>query len=140
LVVMVDPSAPNVMRGLGLRLAAASHRLRAGTTRGGTAVLQQLRLSAAPAVEQELDIVDQKLVAYLDRAADAYRPRPYAGKVLLMTPVRARTAWLADPVAGWRALAPRASVHRIPGDHVTMLRDEGATAIAERISAALAED
>jgi thioesterase domain-containing protein len=139
LVAMVDPSAPVPIRSLGLRVVTAGQRLRAATVQRGAAVLQRFRRSAAAAAEQGLDIVDRKLVAYLERAADAYTPRRYGGKVLLFEPARAPAARLAGPVADWRALVPQASVHRVPGNHVTMLRDAGAQFIAERIGEALEE-
>jgi amino acid adenylation domain-containing protein len=143
MVAMVDPSPPGPVAGFGPRLIAAGQRLRTDVARHGGSVLRRLRptapaAAAAAAAEQDLDIVDRKLVAYLERAADAYRPRAYGGRVLLFAPDRARAAWMADPVAGWRALAPNAAVHRVPGDHVTMLRGDGARFIAERIGDALA--
>ena len=51
-----------------------------------------------------------------------YKPRPYAGKIVLMT----NEEWhRADPTLGWKSeLVPGGmEIHAIPGDHITYMTE-----------------
>ena len=70
------------------------------------------------------------------RALAAYRPGPYAGPLTL---VRAEATAASDPAGGlrgWRDLAgPGSEVHVLPGDHYSLLRPPGVSALAELLEA-----
>jgi thioesterase domain-containing protein len=63
------------------------------------------------------------------RALSSYEPASYAGEAVLF---RARERLDEDPSLGWRGLVARLSVHEIPGDHYTILRDS-AEILAEHL-------
>jgi thioesterase domain-containing protein len=63
------------------------------------------------------------------RALSSYEPAPYAGEAVLF---RARERLHEDPALGWRGLVAQLSVHEVPGDHDTILRD-AAEILAEHL-------
>jgi thioesterase domain-containing protein/acyl carrier protein len=65
-----------------------------------------------------------------------YVPEPYGGAVSLLVPV-GRPAPRRD--LWWSRVAPRVSVHAVPGAHLTSITDHGA-AVAERMRACLAKE
>jgi thioesterase domain-containing protein/acyl carrier protein len=71
------------------------------------------------------------------RAMAAYEPGPYSGPVRLLH--AASRNGHVDPALGWSALAAGGvTVEAIPGDHYSILRGEGATALAARLAEGLA--
>jgi thioesterase domain-containing protein len=73
------------------------------------------------------------------RAEMAYRPGPYAGRLTLL---RARVQPLLgphEPTLGWGALARGGvDIRRVPGNHVTLLKEPHLKALAEQLQKALA--
>jgi thioesterase domain-containing protein/acyl carrier protein len=78
--------------------------------------------------------------AFRDALA-AYRPQPYAGRVVLF---RARMQPLFgshDPAKGWRPIATgRFAIRLVPGNHLGMLQEPHVAILARELAAALAED
>jgi thioesterase domain-containing protein len=84
----------------------------------------------------------QKLIASHYQALLAYRPRPYAGEITLF---RAKSQPLLTPCPydlGWSALTVQPSnlkIHRVPGNHLTILTEPYIRVLAARLSTALAD-
>jgi thioesterase domain-containing protein len=75
------------------------------------------------------------------RALAAYRPlASQVGLTLFRAAARRETRRGSDPTLGWGELAlGGVEVYEIPGDHYSLLRGEGAGALAERLRRLLAE-
>ncbi|GGF54359.1 hypothetical protein GCM10007301_12340 [Azorhizobium oxalatiphilum] len=78
----------------------------------------------------------------LERARNAYRARPFSGRVVLLRSDEMITSGLGERIddqMGWRPLlvAPAAS-YAVPGWHADMFQGEGAQVIAERLRPFLA--
>jgi acetoacetyl-CoA synthetase len=76
------------------------------------------------------------LAAY--NAGEAYRPAPYAGKVLFIQPEEVPDLEPRRPGLVWQRLLPDFEVCRVPGTHLGLV-DTGAAATAAAISGRLAE-
>jgi len=64
-----------------------------------------------------------------------YVPKPYCGKLALM----ASDWWRSeDPTFGWGNLAPALTVHKVPGDHLTMFLEPHVNILAEKMAQELA--
>jgi thioesterase domain-containing protein/acyl carrier protein len=162
LLVLIDGWAPGYMQRRGwleARLADLSHRVQAfvrqlaRVRRGELSLLamaSRLRLVRALRVlplaralglvgEIPGDPPDQWMLDYYARALRGYRPRRYDGSVLLFRSPEQPSGWFLDPDMGWRELCsgPFACV-TVPGDHLGMFQDPGASMMAERIRAAIA--
>jgi thioesterase domain-containing protein/acyl carrier protein len=79
------------------------------------------RLAGRPVVEQESETGanrrrQQALIAGLTAAFKAYRPRPYAGRVVVLCSAE-RRRHLSDPKTGWPAIAPRTEFIEISSSH-----------------------
>jgi amino acid adenylation domain-containing protein len=95
----------------------------------------------------EIDAVRLRsmLEAFKAGAQASYRPQgPYSGSVLFLRASEtreedreedvARRAILESPAMGWeRHVLGRLAVHRVPGDHVSMLRAPHVTVVAEHL-------
>jgi len=66
-----------------------------------------------------------------------YRPKPYAGRVVLLASEWLKRHYLADGAAGWGRLAPRLEVFEVPGNHLSCLTTHIAV-LAECIGKCLA--
>ncbi|HEU5182484.1 MAG TPA: amino acid adenylation domain-containing protein [Candidatus Polarisedimenticolia bacterium] len=65
------------------------------------------------------------------KAADAYRPRPYAGKVVLVRGTESAVARGGDDMLGWqRFVKGDLALEWAPGSHHSIVRGEGARTIA----------
>jgi len=65
------------------------------------------------------------------RALRRYHPEPYAGRLTIFS-AEARSA--PDLLAAWSTLAPAGvELHRVAGDHYTMLRPPHVAALADRL-------
>jgi thioesterase domain-containing protein len=74
------------------------------------------------------------------RAATAYRPEPYPGRLVLFRATDSRHLPAADPAAGWRGAAlGGVEIVKVPGDHRTMVTAENAPALAAALDAVLDE-
>jgi thioesterase domain-containing protein/acyl carrier protein len=79
-----------------------------------------------------------------ETAAGIYRPRPYAGRVVLLRAAEraggeaARLAQ-ADPTLGWGGIAADLQVHDVPGRHEDLCTPAQAAVVGERLRACLAE-
>jgi acetoacetyl-CoA synthetase len=83
---------------------------------------------------EDVPAADREQAAVYLEAADAYRPRPYAGPVTYFLPAVRRFHVFADPMPVWRRVARGGlTVERVPGPHVGMVRGESARLIARRI-------
>ena len=66
------------------------------------------------------------------RALQDYRPRPYPG------PLEIYQAAESESAEGWRNYADEVTVHVLPGDHYTLLREPRVTELATRLATDLA--
>jgi amino acid adenylation domain-containing protein len=74
------------------------------------------------------------------RAATAYRPGTYPGRLVLLRATDSRHLPAADPAAGWRAAAlGGVEIVEVPGDHGTVVAAENAPALAAALDAVLDE-
>ncbi|HXM70970.1 MAG TPA: hypothetical protein VN970_07535, partial [Thermoanaerobaculia bacterium] len=81
---------------------------------------------AAPRLRASLGLIKSN-----GRALRGYRPEPYPGPLTIFS-AEARSA--PDLLAAWSALAPGGiDLHRVAGDHYTMLRPPLVEALAERL-------
>lgn len=171
LLAVVDTWAPGHLRRLSfgrrmlthacvraVRLRRQLQRTREGTlsVRGFIAnrgVLRGMRNAAFQVLrraglrsEIPAGVQNNLFVSYLDNAAQAYQPRPYAGRVLVFHgPEQSRGRFL-DSSFGWRGLvAGRVDVVAVPADqhtkfedhHAGLFQDPGAQVMAKHIAAAL---
>jgi amino acid adenylation domain-containing protein len=68
------------------------------------------------------------------------RPQPYRGRVVFFAAAEQPWETLADPAHGWDRLAGDLELRRVPGDHVTMVRDpRNVKALARALTAAIEE-
>jgi aspartate racemase len=65
-----------------------------------------------------------------------YRPKPYAGRVVLLRTKSLESSHPTDPTAGWGKPAPRIEVRELPGDHLAIL-SEHVGVVAEHIGRCL---
>jgi amino acid adenylation domain-containing protein len=68
----------------------------------------------------------------------AYEARPYEGSVILFRAKDRPEGRFADAAYGWRGLARDLEVVDVPGTHVNMLQNAGASLIAARLSSRIA--
>lgn len=66
-------------------------------------------------------------------ALNKYRTRYYPGKVTLFNAAERDKAVIADPIYGWAGLASEVEVHKVPGDHDTMLMEPNVNVLARKI-------
>ena len=92
---------------------------------------------AGSATPNSRDLGAARLRATLDliksngRALRRYHPEPYAGRLTIFG-AEARPA--PDLLAAWSALAPAGvELHRVAGDHYTMLQPPHVAALADRL-------
>jgi amino acid adenylation domain-containing protein len=141
---------PRWLRGLGgltpaqrrdlLRLKAGvlRERFRPGTPPSGPARDRRIH-----AIGQALRLSRQhrRFARAFRDALSAYRPGPYAGRIVLF---RARMQPLFgshDPAKGWRALAMGPfEIRHVPGNHLGMLQEPHVAVLARELAAALAHD
>lgn len=71
------------------------------------------------------------------RAVHLYEPRRYPGRVLFLQAETHSTHW-ADPVPAWRRWCDRLELHRVPGDHASMLQPPDVAAVAAHLDRCLA--
>lgn len=57
------------------------------------------------------------------RTLVGYRSTPYAGELTYIYPAGSRHDLYDDPSCGWRHLAARVSLHRVPGTHLDMMKE-----------------
>jgi thioesterase domain-containing protein len=68
------------------------------------------------------------------------RPKPYSGRVVFFAAADQPAQTAADPSHGWSRLAGELELQRVPGDHVTMVRDpENLRVLARRLAVAIEE-
>jgi amino acid adenylation domain-containing protein len=152
LVVLIDPPHPagdgrerltdatltvwfvEHLRSLGLELGRSREEL---LRLAPEEVLRLASAQAGSATPHSRDLGAARLRATLDliksngRALRRYHPEPYAGRLTIFS-AEARSA--PDLLAAWSALAPAGvELHRIAGDHYTMLRPPHVAALADRL-------
>ncbi|MBE9065564.1 amino acid adenylation domain-containing protein [Leptolyngbya cf. ectocarpi LEGE 11479] len=57
------------------------------------------------------------------QAAQSYVPKPYPGEVVLLQAEGGVAARADDPTLGWQALAQKTTLHWVPGNHLSMMRE-----------------
>jgi amino acid adenylation domain-containing protein len=152
LVVLIDPPHPagdgreqladatltvwfvEHLRSLGLELGrgreellrlAPEDVLHLATSHAGSAT-PHLREFGAARLRATLDLIKSN-----GRALRRYHPEPYPGPLTIFS-AKARSA--PDLLAAWSALAPAGvELHRVAGDHYTMLRPPHVAALADRL-------
>jgi thioesterase domain-containing protein/aryl carrier-like protein len=134
--------ANDLSRTLGVELAISAETLAA------IAPEQHLRHVLEQARSKGMlppDIGEREISAYLDvftaslRAMQAYRPRPYTGRVTLFQ-AGDRPLEAAGETLGWEAVAAGGVTLRVvPGDHYTIVRQPHVVMLANELRASLAE-
>ena len=70
------------------------------------------------------------------RAAIAYKPRPYAGKITLFRTIEQPLDFEDQPDLGWSTVAQGGlEVHDVPGNHTTLFWDDDVEAFAKKVEA-----
>lgn len=91
---------------------------------------------AAGIFPSDFDVAQARRLAAITaacfRAGASYRPAPWDGPVTLLRASKVAVQ-LADPLLGWGAVSPL--LVWTPGTHLSMLRQPGVAALAERIEA-----
>jgi thioesterase domain-containing protein len=73
------------------------------------------------------------------RALEAYVPRPYAGRVVVIRASQQPWGIIPDPAMGWSGLIQDGlEMYEIPGQHKNILKEPRVRLLAERLSACLA--
>ena len=114
------------LRGLGHRLREIYRSLR----RGGLSYRAERRKVAVGTEAFRLKLFDA-----LGRALGGYIPKPYAGRILVLSP-NDEPDLHNDPSAGWGRVAPQSKFQVVPGGHITCVTDHLKT-LAEHIRSAL---
>lgn len=86
-----------------------------------------------PGVAAPWEVRERRLFAHNKVLLSSYRPRPYAGAVVMMS---ATDDWKYQhlPVhRGWTGVVPHLEVVRTPGDHVTLLEGVNAAVLADNL-------
>jgi amino acid adenylation domain-containing protein len=73
------------------------------------------------------------------QALHTYTPRPYSGHVTLFRAASQRFISSHEPDLGWGRLASSVTVHRVPGNHITMLLEPHVRNLAEQLRACVHE-
>ncbi len=127
-VAMIDPDYhPNAVPWLYWRdPAAASVRLRLALLRPLWFARRWLRrwrdrLAGRPVIEQATETPENRqrqdaVIAGLNEAQRAFRPKQYAGRLVILCSAE-RRRYLANAAIGWRAIAPRVEFIEIGGSH-----------------------
>ncbi|MDE2125807.1 MAG: amino acid adenylation domain-containing protein [Armatimonadetes bacterium] len=98
------------------------------------AAARRLRRAAGRPVPPELEAKPH----YVRRAAAAYRPSTYAGRITLFNGSRQPTGVVEDPNLGWAGLAEGGiEVHVVPGYHGAIMAEPRVRFLAERLKACL---
>jgi thioesterase domain-containing protein len=79
------------------------------------------RLRGALPLEEPPGEADSPEYIRMGEAMGRYFPRPYDGEVHHVWGDADEPRLPADPSMGWHHLAPRLTLHRVPGDHVTIV-------------------
>lgn len=91
-----------------------------------------------PLVAEGSDAASRRVHTATYNAGEAYRPLPYAGRVVFVQPEFIPNLEPRAPRRVWGQFLSDLSIRRVPGSHLGML-DEGATAAAAEISRCLTE-
>jgi acetoacetyl-CoA synthetase len=91
-----------------------------------------------PLVAEGSDAASRRVHLATYDAGEAYRPLPYAGKVVFIQPEFIPNLEPRAPRRVWGRFLSDLEIRRVPGSHLGML-DEGAAAAAAEISRCLAE-
>ncbi|MDQ6808551.1 MAG: hypothetical protein M3Z64_03880, partial [Verrucomicrobiota bacterium] len=91
--------------------------------------------SAAPTSHRGQPAAERDMPSFFQWAAAGYRRLPYCGPVALLLSEDV-TDGKANPAAAWRRLAPKSTVHPLPGTHLECITEHVET-LAERIQAIL---
>lgn len=91
------------------------------------------RIAEEANVAQGIGVAEIRRLAAVCRtqlaAASRYRPKPYAGRVVLFRAGRASGVWDGR----WRSLCPALEIEHVPGDHYSILRRPDVETLAERL-------
>jgi thioesterase domain-containing protein len=122
------------LRSLGLELGRSREELlrlapedvlHLASSQAGSATPNSRNLGAAQ-LRATFDLIKSN-----GRALRRYHPEPYAGRLTIFS-AEARSA--PDLLAAWSTLAPAGvELHRVAGDHYTMLRPPHVAALADRL-------
>ena len=78
-----------------------------------------------------------RVFAANNRAAMAWKPRPWPGRAVFFRAAQSAAPASAGPAAGWDELADRVEVIEVPGAHGDLLESPHVETLAERLRAAL---
>jgi len=91
----------------------------------------------APLVLEGVDAASRRVHAATYQAGEAYRPRPYAGKVVFLQPAETPGLEPRKPRQVWGRFLSDLAIRRVPGSHLKMV-EEGASGTAAEISQSIA--
>jgi acetoacetyl-CoA synthetase len=90
-----------------------------------------------PLVAEGTDAASRRVHVATYNAGEAYRPRPYGGKVVFLQPEETPGLEPRKPRQVWRRFLADLEVRRVPGSHLKMV-EEGAAATAAEIDRLIA--
>jgi acetoacetyl-CoA synthetase len=90
-------------------------------------------LPPPPLVAEGVSAASRRVHLASYNAGEAYRPSPYAGKVLFVQPREVPNLEPRTPSLVWRKFLRDLEIRRVPGSHLGMV-DDGAAAIGECLS------
>jgi thioesterase domain-containing protein len=147
LLSLLDPPAPHTLRKVGRMIARARELSGTGSEprrpRAHMAALSALkrrvRTRAESAVRSATDNGGDPdpgaWMRNLEAVERQYRPRGYAGRVMVYT-TSDGARYTGSPTLGWdRHVRGPLTVHRVPGDHVSMLYEPNIDAVAAAMDA-----
>jgi thioesterase domain-containing protein len=94
-------------------------------------------VEAPPLIAEGCDAASRRVHLASVAAGDAYRPSPYAGRVVFLQPDDIPNLEPRSPEKVWGKFLSRLEVCRIPGSHLGIL-DKGAAAAAAAIGRCVA--
>ena len=142
LVALVDTICPSAWANV--RRRPARERLARGFVKGQAVALQMSRLSKWPryswahALARRSRVVptflrENYVASSLEIIFMAYRPKPYAGKIVLFRAQPEETGLGLDPELGWKDFAEGVDVRYGQGSHDTIIRSPNVDMFAEQL-------
>jgi len=84
-----------------------------------------------PVVAEGTDPASRRVHLATYNAGEAYRPRPYAGRVVFIQPEEVPNLEPRRPERVWKQFVKCLAIRRVPGSHLGMMQDGAATTAAE---------
>jgi amino acid adenylation domain-containing protein len=147
LLSLLDPAAPHTLRRAGRVVARARELTGTGSeprrpqphlaamSALARRVQSLLRNAASAAPEATVDEDPEVWMRNLEVVERRYRPRPYGGRVKVYT-TSDGARYTGSATLGWdRYVSGPLDVHRVPGDHVSMLYEPNVDVLAAAMDA-----